>query len=63
VAFAEIVLKRFHDPAPVPEWPNSDYETVYVFRLDWGNVPSLKFDVRSENVEPLSQSCPQASKP
>jgi hypothetical protein len=63
VAFAEIVLKRFHDPASVPEWSNSDYDTVYVFRLDWGKVPSLKFEVRSENLEPISQNCPQASKP
>lgn len=63
VAFAEIVLKRFHDPAPVPEWSNSDYDTFYVFRFDWGKVPPLKFEVRSENLGPISQNCPQASKP
>jgi hypothetical protein len=63
VAFAEIVLKRFHDPAPVPQWSNSDYDTLYVFRFDWGKVPSLKFEVRSENLGPISQNCPEASKP
>jgi hypothetical protein len=62
VAFAEIVLKRFHDPASVPEWSNSDYDTVYVFTLDWGKVPSVKFEVRSENLQPFSQNCPQPSK-
>jgi len=63
VSFAEIVLKRFHDPAPVPQWSNSDYDTFYVFRFDWGKVPSLKFEVRSENFGPISQNCPLASKP
>jgi hypothetical protein len=63
VAFAEIMLKRFHNTASVPDWPNGDYDTVYVFRVDWGKVPSLKFEVRSENLEPISQNCPQASKP
>ena len=63
VAFAEIVLKRFHDPASVPEWPNSDYDTFYVFRFDWAKGPSLKFEVRSENLGPISQNCPQPSKP
>ena len=63
VAFAEIVLKRFNDLAPVPQWPNSDYDTVYVIRIDWGKVPKLKFEVRSENLGPISEDCPRASKP
>ena len=63
VAFAEIVLKRFHDRAPVPQWPDSDYDAYYVFRIDWGKVPTLKFEVRSENFGPISENCPQASKP
>jgi hypothetical protein len=63
VAFAEIVLKRFHDLAPVPQWPDSDYDAYYVFRIDWVKVPSLKFEVRSENLGPISETCPQASKP
>jgi hypothetical protein len=63
VSFAEIVLKRFHDPTAVPPWLNSDYDTFYVFRIDWGKVPTLKFNVRSENLGPISENCPQASKP
>jgi hypothetical protein len=64
VSFAEIVLTRFHDPTAVPPWSNSDYETLYVFRINWGNkVPTLKFEVRSENLGPISENCPQASKP
>ena len=63
VAFTEIVLKRFHELAPVPQWPDSDYDTFYVLRMDWGKVPTLKFEVRSENLGPISENCPQASKP
>ena len=63
VAFAEIMLKRFHDLAPVPQWPDSDYDAYYVFRIDWAKVPTLKFEVRSENLGPISETCPQASKP
>ena len=63
VAFAEIVLKRFHDSTQVPQWSNSDYDTFYVFRIDWGKTPTLKFEVRSEHIGPISENCPQASKP
>jgi len=61
VSFAEIVLTRFHDPTTVPPWPDSDYDTFYVFRIDWSKVPTLKFEVRSENLGPISENCPQAS--
>ena len=63
VEFAEIVLKRFNDPTPVPQWLNSDYETFYVFRINWVKIPTLKFEVRSENLGPISEKCPQPSKP
>ena len=63
VTFAEIVLTRFHDPTPVPPWPNGDYDTFHVFRIDWGKVPALKFEVRSEKLGPISENCPHASKP
>jgi len=63
VEFAEIVLKRFNDPTPVPQWLNSDYETFYVFRINWVKTPALKFEVRSENLGPISEKCPQPSKP
>src|SRR5215469_13688497 len=62
LAFAEIVLTRFHNPTPVPPWPDSDYDTFYVFRIDWRKVPTLKFEVRSENLGPSSENCPQAWK-
>jgi hypothetical protein len=63
VAFAEIMLTRFHDPTPVPPWPNGDYDTFYVFRIEWSKIPALKFEVRTEHIGPISENCPQASKP
>jgi hypothetical protein len=64
LAFAEIMQARFHDTTQLPDWPNSDYDTVYVFRIDWSKVPAtMKFDVRSEKLGPISETCPQTSKP
>jgi len=63
VDLASIMLMRFRDAAPVPPWPNSDFETYYVFRIDWNKVPTLKFEVRSENLGPISEKCPEPSKP
>ncbi len=59
VDFAKIMLKRFNDPTPVPTWPNSDYDTFYVFTIHWNESPTLKFEVRSENLGPISEKCPQ----
>jgi hypothetical protein len=58
VTFAEILLNRFHSASPVPEWPNSDYDKVFVFTIDWGATPALKFEVRSENLGGVGDSCP-----
>jgi len=58
VTFAEILLNRFHDASPVPDWPNTDYDKVFVFTIDWSGTPGLKFEVRSENLEGIGESCP-----
>jgi hypothetical protein len=58
VTFAEILLNRFHDESAVPDWPNSDYDKVFVFRIDWSATPALKFDVRSESLDGIGESCP-----
>jgi len=62
VSFAEILLKRFHDLTPVPPWPNSDYDTFYVFTINWSETPRLKFEVRSEQLGPISETCPPAAR-
>ena len=64
VDFASLLLKRYNDPTPVPPWPNSDFDTYYVFRIDWSKDPArLTFEVRSENLGAISEKCPEASKP
>jgi hypothetical protein len=59
VTFAEILLNRFHDASKIPEWPNSDYDTVFVFRIGWNEPPSVKFEVLSENLGHIDETCPR----
>ncbi len=57
VAFAEILLRRFENASPVPAWDNGNYDTVFVFRVDWP-AHHLQFEVRSEDLGPISEHCP-----
>ena len=61
VTFAEIMLTRFNHPGTVPDWPNSDYDTFYVFTIDWNAKDKLRFEVRSEGFGTISENCPVAS--
>jgi len=58
VEFTKILLGQFGDASKIPEWGNSDYETVFVFTIGWSEPNSLKFDVRSENLGPIGDRCP-----
>ncbi len=58
VNFAEILLNRFHEAAEVPAWPNSDYDTAFVFTIDWNEPRRLKFEVRHEGLDGLTEACP-----
>jgi hypothetical protein len=60
VSFAEILLTRFHQTTHVPPWDNSDYDTVFVFTIDWSEPRSLKLEVRSEGLGQMSEECPVA---
>ncbi len=59
VAFAEILLNRLHNASKIPQWPNSDYDTVFVFRIDWNQPRSVKFKALSENLGHVEEACPQ----
>ena len=59
VTFAEILLNRFNNASKVPEWPNSDYDKVFVFTINWNEPRSLKFDVRSEGLGTIDDTCPR----
>jgi len=58
VTFAEILLNRFHKADPVPAWSNGDYDTVFVFTIQWNEPNSLRFDVRNEGLENIGEACP-----
>lgn len=58
VEFAMVMLTRFNSDAEVPAWPNSDYETVFVFTIDWSKPDSLNFSVTSQALGPPSETCP-----
>lgn len=48
------------DSSVVPEWPNTDYDTIYVFQLTRGDAkPHLTFRLEQEGLNgSLSDSCP-----
>jgi len=58
VEFATVMLTRFNSNAEVPAWPNSDYETVFVFIVDWSKPDSLEFSVTSQGLGSPSETCP-----
>jgi hypothetical protein len=47
---------------PLPEWPNSDYETIYIFHITRsGNAgtPRATLDIQHEDLgNSLSDTCP-----
>jgi hypothetical protein len=57
--FAQMMLAQFNNAAPVPAWPESDFDQVYVFTIDWSATPAtLTFDVTSEGMHHINKSCP-----
>jgi hypothetical protein len=66
--FAEAMLTAFGQSGIVPSWPDSDYETIYVFRIEAGGKSGRKltFTVEHENLGDLPTACftvPPPSKP
>ena len=63
--FAESMLQTFNETkSDVPHWLNSDYDTVYVFRLtsDAQGLRHLAFSTESENLSHhLPTTCPTVS--
>jgi hypothetical protein len=59
--FAKRVLKEYgQDPSVVPDWPNEEYDRIYVFRIK--NVHGkreLKFSIDHQGLnDSLSDKCP-----
>jgi len=61
--FAKQMLQSYGSaPAELPEWPNDDYETIYVFhitRSGANGTPRATLQIQKENLgATLSDSCP-----
>lgn len=64
--FAEEMLKTFGQSSVVPRWLNSDYETIYIFRITTApdKKRSLNFSVEHEDLtSSLSDKCPVINRP
>jgi hypothetical protein len=63
--FAELMLKTFGQGNVVPHWENSDYETIYIFRISTGpdSKRTLTFTVERENLNGLPKTCPGIAPP
>ena len=60
--FAKQMVKSYgKDPSLVPDWPNDDYDRIYVFKITQGRgKPELTFTVDHEHLDgSLSDHCPQ----
>jgi hypothetical protein len=59
--FAQQMLRsNGKDPSAVPAWPNSDYDTIYVFHIVAANgKPEVTFTIAKEMLNnSLSDACP-----
>jgi hypothetical protein len=59
--FAKRLLKAYgKDPSLVPDWPNEDYDRIYVFRIkDVEGKKDLTFSIESQGLnDSLSDECP-----
>ena len=59
--FAKQMLRSYGDnPAKVPAWPNSDYDRIYIFKIQpTHGRPKLSFKIKHEDLNgTLSSTCP-----
>jgi len=62
--FAKRLLKAYgKDPSIVPDWPDDEYDRIYVFRIsDEGKKKELTFSVEQQGLtDSLSDKCPAQS--
>jgi hypothetical protein len=59
--FAKRLLKAYgKDPSVVPDWPNDEYDRIYIFRIkEVGGKKDLTFSVEPQGLtDSLSDKCP-----
>lgn len=59
-SFAKVVLRRLNSDQDVPDWPNSDYGTVFVFRISGAGKGSgtVLLEVEKQALGEISEKCP-----
>ena len=60
IRFTKLLFKYFHyKPKAKVIWANDDYNTVFVFKINWNKSPAtVSFSKTSENMKSLSAKCP-----
>lgn len=66
-ALARKILRQYGDGTPkVPYWPSSDFDSIYIVKLDWsaqGTAPRATFTLDHEGLNGRSSDCPCAALP
>lgn len=62
--FAKKLLKHYGgDPALVPGWPDTEYDTIFIFKVTTNNGhKTVSFTIDHEGLNNLSDNCPQPAK-
>jgi hypothetical protein len=62
--FAKQEVKRYSgNPVQVPDWPENDYDTIFVLKITRSNdLATVAFTLDHENLNHLSADCPQVDK-
>jgi hypothetical protein len=68
IAWEHVMLERFAqsliatsggDASVVPHWPGNDFDSIYVFHIDWNQGQGkLTFAIEHEGFSDLSNECP-----
>ncbi len=57
----QIVKDNGGDPAEVPQWPGKDFDSIFIVTLDKsGAAPKVTFKIETENLNGVSETCPNA---
>jgi hypothetical protein len=56
----DLLKMRGGDPAQVPDWPDDDFDRIYILQLN-SSTNSISFSLDHENLNGLSKECPGAN--
>lgn len=62
IPFAKLVLKRLGSSQHVPDWPNTDYDTVFDLTIQWNAPRSARLDIKKLEMGDIPVDCPVAAR-